>query len=178
VLIVVGGIRPYKGIDRMLDIFDDLVVDDPSLRLLIAGGAADQPGIAELEERCTAHPRVISRFKHLPNAELQAWFAAADVAVLPYVNILNSSAFQLAPSFGLPVVGPRMGALTASEDEPYVRLFDPTSPDDLRDVVRRAIGDFAGDEDIRRIARTAAASRPPAAMAAAFARVIDQVLAD
>jgi glycosyltransferase involved in cell wall biosynthesis len=153
-------------------------VDDPSLRLLIAGRAGKQPGIAELEERCAAHPRVMSRFTHLPNAELQAWFAAADVAVLPYVNILNSSAFQLAPSFGLPVVGPRMGALTAAEDEPYVRLFDPTSPDNLRDVVRGAIRDFVGDEEVRQTARTAAATRPPAAMAEAFARVIDRVLAD
>jgi glycosyltransferase involved in cell wall biosynthesis len=178
VLIVVGGIRPYKGIDRMLDIFDDLVAADPSLRLLIAGGAGEQPGIAELEERCAAHPRVIYRFTHVPNAELQAWFAAADVAVLPYVNILNSSAFQLAPSFGLPVVGPRMGALTASEDEPYVRLFDPASADDLADVIRQAVTDFAGDEEMRSTARRAAASRPPAAMAAAFARVIDPVLAD
>ena len=178
VLIIVGGIRPYKGIDRMLDIFDELVVEDASLRLLIAGRAGKQPGIAELEERCAAHPRVMSRFTHLPNADLQAWFAAADIAVLPYVNILNSSAFQLAPSFGLPVVGPRMGALTAAEDEPYVRLFDTSSPDDLRDVVRGAIRDFVGDEDMRQTARTAAAARPPAAMAEAFARVIDRVLAD
>lgn len=176
VLIVVGGIRPYKGIDRLLDILDELIEDDPSLLLLIAGGAGQQPGIAELEERCLAHPRVISQFKHLPNAELQAWFAAADVAVLPYVNILNSSAFQLAPSFGLPVVGPRMGALTASEGEPYVRLFDPESVDDLRDVIKRAVEDFAGDTAMRQTAREAAEARPPAAMAAAFARVIDGVL--
>ena len=177
VLIVVGGIRPYKGIDRLLDILDELLEDDPALLLLIAGGAGQHPGIAELEERCVAHPRVISRFKHLPNVELQAWFAAADVAVLPYVNILNSSAFQLAPSFGLPVVGPRMGALTAAEDEPYVRLFDPSSVDDLRDVVKRAVDDFAGDEVMRQTARRSAEARPPAAMAAAFARVIDGALA-
>jgi glycosyltransferase involved in cell wall biosynthesis len=176
VMIVVGGIRPYKGIDRLLDILDELVAEDPRLLLLIAGGAGQQPGIAELEARCEAHPRVVSRFKHLPNAELQAWFAAADVAVLPYVNILNSSAFQLAPSFGVPVVGPRMGALTAAEDEPYVRLFDPASVHDLRDVVKRAVEDFAGDEAMRRTARAAAEARPPAAMAAAFARIIDGVL--
>lgn len=176
VLIVVGGIRPYKGIDRLLDILDELLVDDPSLRLLIGGGAGKQPGIAELEERCAAHPRVISQFTRLTDAELQAWFAAADVAVLPYVNILNSSAFQLAPSFGLPVVGPGMGALLSSADEPYVRLFDPASDDDLRVVVQAAISDFVGDDEMRQTARRAAEARPPAAMARAFAQVIDTVM--
>ena len=176
VLIVVGGIRPYKGIDRMLDILDELLEEDPAVRLLIAGGAGKQPGIAELEERCLAHPRVVSKFEHLPDAELQAWYAAADVAVLPYVNILNSSAFQLAPSFGMPVVGPRMGALESFEREPYVRLFDPTSDRDLHTVVKAALTDFAGDEAMRETARRSAESRPPVDMATAFARVIDDVL--
>jgi len=176
VLIVVGGIRPYKGIDRMLDILDELLEEDPAVRLLIAGGAGKQPGIAELEERCLAHPRVVSKFEHLPDAELQAWYAAADVAVLPYVNILNSSAFQLAPSFGMPVVGPRMGALESFEDESYVRLFDPTSDRDLYTVVRAALTDFAGDKAMRETAKRSAESRPPVDMATAFARVIDEVL--
>ena len=176
VLIVVGGIRPYKGIDRMLDILDELLEDDRTVRLLVAGSAGKQPGIAELEERCLAHPRVVSKFEHLPDPELQAWYAAADVAVLPYVNILNSSAFQLAPSFGLPVVGPRMGALESFEDEPYVRLFDPTSDRDLFTVVKAALTDFAGDEAMRETAKRSAESRPPVDMATAFARVIDDVL--
>jgi glycosyltransferase involved in cell wall biosynthesis len=119
---------------------------------------------------------VVSKFEHLPDPELQAWYAAADVAVLPYVNILNSSAFQLAPSFGLPVVGPRMGALESFEDEPYVRLFDPTSDRDLFTVVKAALTDFTGDEAMRETAKRSAESRPPVDMATAFARVIDDVL--
>ncbi|HJR90768.1 MAG TPA: glycosyltransferase [Aeromicrobium sp.] len=176
VLIVLGGIRPYKGIERMLDVFDELTDEDPSLRLLIAGSASNHPEIAELEERCLARPRILFQFKHLPDAELQAWFAAADVAVLPYVNILNSSAFQLAPTFGLPVVGPRMGALLSSEAEPHVRLFEPTSVDDLGTVVKKAIDDFVGNDEIRQAARQYAESRPPLDMATAFAHAIDPLL--
>ena len=126
----------------MLDVFDELLANDPSLRLLIAGKPLDVEGMADLEARCAEHPRVVSRFERIPDDELQVWYGAADLAVLPYTNILNSAAFRLAMSFGVPAVGPRMGALAAYEGKSYVRLFDPDSPEDLRNVVRAAVGDL------------------------------------
>ena len=51
----------------------------------------------------------------------------------------------------------------------HVELEDPPT-------IKRAVEDFAGDTAMRQTAREAAEARPPAAMAAAFARVIDGVL--
>jgi len=175
-LLVAGYIRPYKGIDRMLDVFDELVSADPSLLLLIAGKPLDADGMADLEARCAAHPRVVSRFKRIPDDELQVWYGAADVAVLPYTNILNSAAFRLATSLGVPAVGPRMGALAAYEGKPYVRLFDPDSTDDLRDVVRAAVARFAGSYHFRKAALQDAEAHSPDVMAAEFARFIEPLL--
>lgn len=175
-LLVAGYIRPYKGIDRMLEVFDDLLAEDATLRLLIAGRPLDAEGVADLEARCAAHPRVVSRFARIPDDELQLWYGAADVAVLPYTNILNSAAFRLATSLGVPAVGPRMGALTAFDDKPYVRLFDPDSRDDLRDVVRAAVADFAGNEQVRQVALRDAEAHAPEVMAAEFARFIEPLL--
>lgn len=175
-LLVAGYIRPYKGIDRMLEVFDELLVGDPSLRLLIAGKPLDPDGVAELQERCAAHPRVVSRFERIPDEELQVWYGAADVAVLPYTNILNSAAFRLATSMGVPAVGPRMGALTAFEGKSYVRLFDPYSTRDLRDVVRSAVADFAGKYHFRKAALLDAEAHSPQVMAAKFARFVEPLL--
>jgi len=175
-LLVAGYIRPYKGIDRMLDVFDELLADDPSLRLLIAGKPLDAGGMADLERRCAEHPRVVSRFERIPDDELQVWYGAADVAVLPYTNILNSAAFRLATSFGVPAVGPRMGALAAYEDRSYVRLFDPDSSEDLRDVVRKAVADFARSFHFRTAAQQDAVAHSPQFMAAEFARFLDPLL--
>lgn len=175
-LLVAGYIRPYKGIDRMLEVFDDLLAEDPTLRLLIAGRPLDAEGVADLEARCAAHPRVVSKFARIPDDELQLWYGAADVAVLPYTNILNSAAFRLATSLGVPAVGPRMGALTAFDDKPYARLFEPDSSDDLRDVVRAAVADLAGNEQVRRAALRDAEAHAPEVMAAEFARFIEPLL--
>lgn len=175
-LLVAGYIRPYKGIDRMLDVFDELLSGDPSLRLLIAGKPLDADGMADLEARCAEHPRVVSRFERIPDDELQVWYGAADVAVLPYTNILNSAAFRLATSFGVPAVGPRMGALTAYEGRSYVRLFDPYSTKDLRDVVRSAVADFARSFHFRKAAQQDAKAHSPQVMAAEFARFLEPLL--
>ncbi len=175
-LLVAGYIRPYKGIDRMLDVLDELLVADPSLRLLIAGKPLDADAVADLEKRCAEHPRVISRFERIPDEELQIWYGAADVAVLPYTNILNSAAFRLATSLGTPAVAPRMGALSQFEGRPYVRLFDPYSQDDLRDVVRAAVAKFAGTFHLRKAAVQDAAAHAPHVMAAEFAEFIEPLL--
>ena len=37
VLVALGGIRPYKGLGRLLDVFHELADEDPSLQLLVAG---------------------------------------------------------------------------------------------------------------------------------------------
>lgn len=175
-LLVAGYVRPYKGIDRMLDVFDELLADDPSLRLLIAGKPLDADGMADLETRCAEHPRVVSRFERIPDDELQVWYGAADVAVLPYTNILNSAAFRLATTFGVPVVGPRMGALTAYEGRSYVRLFAPDSTENLRHVVRSAVADFARSFHFRKAAQQDAMAHSPQVMAAEFARFVEPLL--
>jgi glycosyltransferase involved in cell wall biosynthesis len=175
-LLVAGYIRPYKGIDRMLDVFDKLLADDPSLRLLIAGKPLDADSMADLKARCADHPRVLSRFERIPDQELQVWYGAADVVVLPYTNVLNSAAFRLATTFGVPAVGPRMGTLTAYEGKSYVRLFNPDSTEDLRNTVRIAVADFARSPHFRKAAQQDAVAHSPDVMAAEFVRFVEPLL--
>jgi glycosyltransferase involved in cell wall biosynthesis len=161
VLIALGGIRPYKGLDLLVDIFEPLARRDPSLRLLIAGRAGNLPGIPELRHRCAKSPRIISEFQHLPDDQLQVWMRAADLAVLPYRAVLNSSAFKLAESFGLPVLGPRVGALVDEEDQAHVRLFDPTDESSLNLELQAAISELVAEPEGAAAAR--ASSRAAAA---------------
>lgn len=176
VLVTLGGIRPYRGPDRLLDAFES--IDDPAARLLIAGRPRTSDGdFAErLQRRCQANPRVRAVFERVRDEDLQVWLGAADVAVLPYLDILNSGGFWLAMTFGVPVVAPRAGALARFDGEPFVRLFDPDEADSLRQTLELALDDFAGNEAARAAARDLAESRRPAVMAAAYARLVDEVL--
>lgn len=176
VLVTVGGVRPYKGLDRLVDVFDELSAADPTLRLLIAGRPGKLARSAAFEQRCLDHPRIETFFDFVPNDQLQVWMRAADLAVLPYRNILNSGSFQLAQTFGLPIVAPRSGALVAHEDSPHVELFDPDDDATLRSAVVEALARFVTDPEgaVRAGESSAAAARTrsPESMAAQFADLI------
>ena len=174
-VLALGQIRPYKGLDRLLDFTEQTA--HPQLRLLVAGALRHRPGSDELAARLSAAPRTTSLTRRLRDDEMQVWMRAADIAVLPYHRILNSGAFLLAESFDLPVVGPRTGALVEREQDPHVRLFDE---DDFQDVLSDAITDLVEDPDgaarARASAEQAAVSRPVGAMAARFADAVAPLL--
>jgi glycosyltransferase involved in cell wall biosynthesis len=109
VLATVGRVKPYKGLDELLRVFRRTRDDD--LRLLIAGRCDDAELEATLTSLAAADPRVTMQLRALDDSELQVWLRAADAAVLPYVDVLNSGSALLALSFDLPVVAPMVGAL-------------------------------------------------------------------
>jgi glycosyltransferase involved in cell wall biosynthesis len=180
VLIALGGIRPYKGLDRLLDVFEELVVDDPAHRLLVAGKPGREEGIDALVERCRVTPGVIGRYEFLPDDQLQVWMKAADLAVLPYQAILNSGAFQLAQTFGVPVVAPARGALADEAHAAHVMLFDADVAGSLHRTLRTAVDAFVDDTPgaarARASARAVGEGFTPQDMALQFARAIDPVL--
>jgi glycosyltransferase involved in cell wall biosynthesis len=175
VLLAFGNIRPYKGLDRLLDYVDR--TDDDHLRLLVAGTLSGQQGSRELRARLLSSARTTSATNRVPDDLVQVWMRAADLAVLPYLRVLNSGAFLLAESFGLPVVAPREGSLTERDGEPHVRLF---GEDDFEQVLGRAVADLVADPEGNRRAREsahrAAAARPVSAMAARFADLVEPLL--
>jgi glycosyltransferase involved in cell wall biosynthesis len=153
VLTSFGMIRPYKGIDRLLDAFEREPLDAPDLRLLVAGMPGGRAGVQALVDRLARTPRVVSRPQRVPHRRVQVWLRAADLAVLPYTAVLNSGSFLLAETFGLPVVAPRTGALAAHEGRPHVRLF---GPDDFETVLATAVRDLVDDCTAAAAARASA----------------------
>jgi len=122
---VVGAIRPYKGLTGLLDAWDALPVDGTPRRLVIAGGANDEPGIEAFLERAAVHPTVLLNAAQVPAPEMQLYLRSADVAVLPYVRSLNSGALMLALTFGLPVIVPADGGLAEVVDARCSLTFAP-----------------------------------------------------
>ena len=55
--------------------------------------------------------KVLLRIEHIPDSEVEIYFKAADVLILPYVRIFQSGLPFLAYSFGLPVVATDAGGL-------------------------------------------------------------------
>jgi glycosyltransferase involved in cell wall biosynthesis len=166
-LLLFGEIRPYKGLDVLLEAFRTAARSDPRLRLLIAGGvAAAEEGHALLEE-CRADPRIVTSFERVPDGDVQVWLRAADVVVLPYRAIVNSGALHLALTFGRPVVAPVAGEVAALLQPEFAAGFSPGDPADLARAIGVAV-DTLCTPAAAASAACAADRFPPERMAADF----------
>ncbi|MBM1222450.1 glycosyltransferase [Ponticoccus sp. SC2-23] len=110
IILFTGQIRPYKGVEHLVDAMRTILADRPRARLVLAG--AMQVDLFEtLSPALTAAERaridVTGRF--LDDMEMQVFFRAADIAVYPYRKVLTSGSLLLALSFGVPVVVPDVG---------------------------------------------------------------------
>ena len=92
----------------------------------------------ELEERAIADPRIMLRLDRIPEEELSVILRAADVAVLPFRNILTSGSAILAMSHGRPVVAPSMGCLPQTLPADASILYDPDVADGLSGALKIA----------------------------------------
>jgi len=112
-----GAIRPYKGLEYLVDAFQQLAATHPEYRLIIAGEPrkeAEQYS-DEIQRTINGHVsrgRVLQKFQYIPDEETELYFKAADVLALPYTHVFQSGVLFLGYSFGLPVVGAEVGSLT------------------------------------------------------------------
>jgi glycosyltransferase involved in cell wall biosynthesis len=143
-----GQIAPYKGLDYLLDALPRLVGSLPNFRLVIAGRV--KQGFDEYWrsiERQLSLPgvagRVILRNNHIPDDEVEVYFKAADVLILPYVHVFQSGVLFLAYNFGLPVIVTDVGSLKDDVLEDRSGLVcNPRDPLALAEAISRY---FASD---------------------------------
>jgi glycosyltransferase involved in cell wall biosynthesis len=129
-----GRIEPYKGIQNLLEVCKKHLGDEDII--IIAGKPTDLSLMKRLEKEST--PRVIFEMRYIPDAEMEYYFAASDVVVLPYENILTSGAAVTALSFGKPVIAPEMGCLPEILDKDFSILYDPKDLDGLSNALRKS----------------------------------------
>ncbi len=120
-----GNARVYKGIETLIEVFGAAAAADARLVLMMRPSAAnaeywdDLMALADRDERV----RVFTS-SFFPNEDFQIYLNAADVAVLPFSEVLTSGSAIAALSFGKPVVLPGLGCLPELIDETMGILYD------------------------------------------------------
>ncbi|MGZ8211801.1 MAG: glycosyltransferase family 4 protein [Burkholderiales bacterium] len=116
-LLFFGMIKPYKGLETLLDALPAVLARIPQVRLCIAGEPLMD--MRRVRERIAALPAgtVILRLGFVPQAEVGRYFAAADLVVACYTEIAASSVVLQAQTHCRPVLATRAGALPALLEE-------------------------------------------------------------
>ncbi|GGA36341.1 glycosyltransferase [Pelagibacterium lentulum] len=132
----IGQLSPHKG----ADLFVDTINADPGLRGVVAG-AGPEPFVTALKAR--ADPQRLQFRGFISPGEL---FEQIDALVVPSRwNEPFGRVVIEAMSFGLPVLGANKGGIPELiEPGKTGELFDPESPDNLKEAIARLAGtDFA-----------------------------------
>lgn len=103
----VGLVRPYKGVEALLDAFGATAETHPELRLRVAGNPSTEEVAREIRRRAALDARVFLDFRYLPEAEFVDAVTRVSGLVLPYRFMLNSGTVLAALSLQRPVLVPR-----------------------------------------------------------------------
>ena len=122
-LLLLGALRPYKGIEEAVSAMPRLRRELPGTRLLIVGEVGPGYDDAALEAIVRDVAGVELHVGYVRDADLQLWMRAADAMLLPYRAGLNSSVLVLAAGFGLPVIMSESDAARGYEDASWVHVI-------------------------------------------------------
>ena len=134
-LLFFGFIRPYKGLDLLLDALD--LLQDEDIYLTIAGEAWTDCRALVDRIRRMAGPNLDAHLEFVSDATAAALFQRADAVVLPYRAASGSAVTSLAYGYGKPVIASRVGGLIDAVTEGETGLFfDPSDAAALAHVLR------------------------------------------
>ncbi|MEA2223146.1 MAG: hypothetical protein QOH83_1522, partial [Solirubrobacteraceae bacterium] len=151
VVLCFGLIRPYKGIDVLLDAWRAADVD---AELWIVG----MPRMDSAALRAAAPPSVRWVPRFVPDAEIAAYFRRADLVVLPYREIDQSGVLFTALAFGAPLLLSDVGGFGEVAAHGAAALVAPGDAGELAAEIARLVGDPEAREALSQGARRAAAT--------------------
>jgi glycosyltransferase involved in cell wall biosynthesis len=111
-----GQIAPYKGLEYLISALPRLTRIRGDFRLIIAGKVkrgcdAYWDQIQSQIRQAGLESKILERIQFIAEEEVEMYFKAADVLILPYKSISQSGVPFLAYSFGLPVIATDVGSL-------------------------------------------------------------------
>lgn len=157
VLLFFGYVREYKGLKYLLRAMPVICKADDKVRLWVVGEfAADREEYQTLIEELgiAAYVRVVDTYT--PDREVEKYFAAADLVVLPYISATQSGIVQIAYGFTKPVIVTEVGGLPdVVEDGRTGYVVKPESPEAIAEAAIRFFREEQAERMIENIEKEA-----------------------
>lgn len=155
----VGTLKPWHGLDHLLDAMDRLYRDDPTVRLLIVGDGPLRESVQDdLLSRGAGLAAAAEFVGSVAHDEIPAWLTSMDAVVAPYPDLPG---FYFSPlklfeymASGRPVVASRIGQVAEIiEDGVNGILTTPGDAASLAEALRRLRVDRSLGERVGRAAQ-------------------------
>jgi glycosyltransferase involved in cell wall biosynthesis len=135
-----GIIRPFKGLEDLVEAFDGLSAEEAKgYRLTVVGETWegwDHP--IRLIEKSRNRERITLVNRYVHDREVADFFSKADAVALPYHRSSASGPAHVAMSHGLPLIITAVGGLPAAvEGYEGALLIPPHDAEAIREAIRR-----------------------------------------
>lgn len=140
VLLFFGLVREYKGLRHLLNAMPRMIEKYHELRLIIAGDFGTGKDIYdEMIASLNIGEYIQIHDGHIPIPDVEKFFAACDLVVLPYESATQSGVIQAAYGFEKPVLATDVGGLPDAVDNMKTGyIVEPKRPD----LIAQKVSDF------------------------------------
>ena len=130
-LLFFGYVRPYKGLRVLVEAMPS-VLERADAELVVAGEFyEDVESYRRRIDELGIGNRVRLMDRYVPNAEVSAFYAAADLVVVPYLDATQSGVAQMAVAYGVPTLVTRAGGLADADDAGGLVRFVPSATPEM-----------------------------------------------
>lgn len=152
VILFFGLLRPYKGIDTLLEAFRR--VEDAEL-WIVGNPRMEVEPLRRLAAEAPGRVRFLTRF--VEDDEIPAIMRRADVVTLPYRDAEHSGVLYAALAFGKPLVLSAVGGFPEVAEGGAARLVPPEDPTALAAELTELVSDESARAELGEAAAAAAA---------------------
>ena len=152
VLLFFGMIKQVKGLDVLLHALKDVIKENPDVLLLIAGKAweNDFTNYQRIIDKNNLSDYCLLHTTFIPHADVEHYYCAADLVVLPYKKIYQSGVLMMTLSYERPALASNLPPLKeVITDNENGFLFNSEDVDDLASRLNQILSDKENLEKVR-----------------------------
>lgn len=150
VLLFFGQIKKVKGLSVLIDAFYEVRKNRSDILLVIAGSVwKDDFSIYQQQiDKLNLLEDIYLSIKYIPDEEIDYYYSAADINILPYLDVYQSGVVQLAFGYEKAVIATRVGGFKDIIKDGFNGVL--VEPNDYKDLAMK-INELIDDKEKMKI---------------------------